>query len=54
MPVGPPPERISPKVIFCGRIAHDFAAGSTFASRYGLGIRTVQNYKDRGCGQSLA
>jgi hypothetical protein len=27
MPVGPPPERISPKVIFCGRIAHDSAAG---------------------------
>jgi hypothetical protein len=27
MPVGPPPERISPKVIFCGRIVHDSAAG---------------------------
>jgi hypothetical protein len=23
MPIGPPPERISPKVIFCGRLAHD-------------------------------
>jgi hypothetical protein len=36
MPVGPPPERISPKVIFCGRMVHDSAAGGEFASRYEL------------------
>jgi hypothetical protein len=32
MPVGPPPERISPKVIFTGRMAHDSAAGAILAN----------------------
>jgi hypothetical protein len=44
MPVGPPPERISPKVIFCGRMAQDSAAGGDAQIINTLWIGATANY----------
>jgi len=49
MPVGPPPERISPKVIFTGRIAHDSAAGDIAQIINPLGLGPGASYCGEGC-----